>query len=383
MVKQDKRDRKMSFTKTLAELDLEQINAKLCSTADKNISLLCKKNQLSYTDLLALLNPKAIELLAQLARRSEQLTRQHFGRAIHMYAPVYLSNECTNNCVYCGFNLEQAFQRKTLSVKEMETEFEVLKNQGFDHVLLLTGEAPLKVDLTYLESAVSLASKFFAQVSLEIYPLGTEEYKRLVNAGASGLTIYQETYDRAIYKAVHLEGQKADYEWRLAAPERALEAGFRKVGLGILLGLADWRLDAAILATHAQYLMKKYWQAELSLSFPRISKAPENFASHVPVSEQDLVQMVFAMRLFLPEINLVLSTREGAILRDNLIGYGITQISAGSKTNPGGYQELDTLEQFAVEDARDLTEVISAVNNKGYDIVLKDWDRTFQGVTCR
>lgn len=310
-----------------------------------------------------------------LALKAKALTTQHFGRTIHLYAPIYLSNECTNNCLYCGFKQSKEQSRKTLTISEMTKEFEILKQQGFEHILLLTGESPLQAGIDYLVEAIKCAKQYFAQISLEIFPASTKDYRKLVEAGASGLTIYQETYNKQIYAQVHLNGKKADYEWRLTAPERALSAGFRKIGLGVLLGLAPWKEDIAELAEHAKTLLKTYWQSELTISFPRLHHTPQGYSALHPVCDQELMQIIFSLRCLLPEIGLILSTRESQALRDQLIGFGITHMSAGSKTNPGGYQNLESTNQFQIDDSRDLKQTIEAIKQKGFEPILKDWDK--------
>ncbi|MFC1595842.1 2-iminoacetate synthase ThiH [Candidatus Margulisiibacteriota bacterium] len=366
----------MNFQKLLSNLNQTQFRASLNTEHSQNIPRMIENPNISFEDFLLLLSPAAAPYLDMMAQKAQALTAQYFGRTIHLYVPVYLSNECTNECLYCGFNKSIDQQRTTLSVTEMRMEFKALKQQGFDHVLLLTGEAP-NAGVDYLVEAIKIARQYFTQISLEIFPASTADYQKLIAAGASGLTIYQETFDRETYRRVHLKGKKADYDWRLNAPQRALEAGFRRLGLGVLLGLSDWRLDTALLAYQAQQFLKTHWQSELSISFPRLHHTPEGFQPQQKVDDRQLLQIIFALRLFLPQIGLVLSTRESSILRDNMLGLGITQISAGSRTNPGGYQQLETSAQFTVEDQRELKEVISKISSEGFDPVLKDWEGVF------
>ncbi|MFC1478083.1 2-iminoacetate synthase ThiH [Candidatus Margulisiibacteriota bacterium] len=370
----------MLFNQQLQNINNSLIEHNTSLTAGIDINTLLNTDKISYEEFLLLLSPAAAGHLEQMALRAHQLTAQHFGRTIQLYVPVYLSNECHNQCLYCGFNHSIEQPRKTLSAAEMEQEFKAIKEQGFDQVLLLTGEAPQAAGIGYLVDAVKLARQYFTQVSLEIFPASAEDYKKLVNAGASGLTIYQETFDQKVYADVHPKGKKSDYGWRVDTPGRALTAGFRKLGIGVLLGLADWRKDIATLAYQGRYLLNKYWQSGLSISFPRLRYTPDGYTPHCRVTDRELLQIIFALRIFLPEISLVLSTREPAELRDNLIGFGITQLSAGSKTNPGGYQSMETTEQFTVEDQRELRQVMDTIKNKGYDPVLKDWDPVFEGV---
>lgn len=292
---------------------------------------------------------------------------------MQLYAPFYLSNECINHCTYCGFNEKLGIRRKTLSLDEQAEGFSTLRSLGFDHVLLLTGEAPHLAGLDYLERSIRLAKTYFSQISLEIFPCDTHEYARLVASGANGLTLYQETYQRAAYGDFHPHGPKSNYLYRLDSADRALTAGFRKMGLGCLLGLSDWRSDIALCALHLSYLQKKYWRAELSMSFPRLQKNLQHF----PVSDEDLLQIICATRLYLPTIHLVLSTRERSSFRDRLIRSGITLMSAGSKTNPGGYSDLSSASQFDISDQRSLSEISKMLREQGVDPVLRDWSCVF------
>ena len=316
--------------------------------------------------------------LKTLAHKAQKLTSQHFGKTIKLYAPIYLSNECTNQCLYCSFNKTIDQNRKTLTTSELTKEYQTVKDLGFDQVLLLTGEDMTQAGVDYLIQAIKLAKQYFTQISLEIFPCSTTDYKRLVEAGATGLTLYQETYNQTIYEQVHPSGKKADFLWRYEAPKRALHAGFRQIGLGILLGLAPLEEDIKELTQHITSLIKNHWQAEVSIGFPRLHEAPQGFQVQHPVSDKDLIQTIFSLRVKFPEVSLVLSTRESAWLRDNLLGYGINQISAASKTNPGGYQNLVSDEQFPVGDQRNLSAVIQAIKVRGLEPVLKDWSPVFQ-----
>lgn len=319
------------------------------------------------------------DLLA-VAKQSRQISRQRFGNCVQLFAPLYLSNECDSICVYCGFSKNRKINRLTLDVTQMEQNFAILKKQGFDHVLLLTGESPEKTPLNYLIEAVKTAKRFFNQVSLEIYPLEVEEYALLVEAGASGLVVYQETYDYPVYKKMHLAGEKKDFFYRLNAPERALKAGFRRVGLGVLLGLTDAVTDVLHLSRHVYYLKQKYWRGEYTLSFPRIN--PEGLLSKVPkcVGEKDLIAIIVALRMVYPDIGFVLSTRENPEFRDRLLDLGMTHVSAGSKTNPGGYAGNESGEQFSIRDERTVQQVEHVLRLKGIDPVLKDWEKEFEGI---
>ncbi len=335
-------------------------------------------------DLVALLSPAARPLLESMAREAQRLTRWHFGRTISLYVPLYISNVCGADCTYCGFASGSGIKRErlNLSPEEIRRECEALAGQGFQNVLVLTGEAPKAVSAEDLARAVGIAREYFASVSVEVYSLEEEEYGLLCRHGLEGVTLYMETYDASTYRAVHLKGRKRDYRWRLDAIERAGRAGARRLSVGALLGLYDWRMDAVWMALHARYLQKQCWRSAVSLSFPRLHDAPSRFSVAYPLSDADLVQITLALRLFLPEAGFNLSTRESAELRDGLLPLGITSMSAGSSTRPGGYATTgeEVLEQFEVADRRTPSEVAAAIRRAGYDPVWKDYDHAFDAV---
>lgn len=372
----------MIFEKSITSFSSKNITPYTQNTDTAGIKNILKKESITFQDFLYLLSPGAETLLPEIAYQAQKKTIQRFGKKISFYAPLYLSNECENQCAYCGFNKQKKVNRITLTPDEIEKELLALKKAGFDSVLLLTGEAPDLIGVDYIKAAIIQAKKHFSFVCLEIFPLSVEDYSTLVKAGADCLTIYQETYDQKVYDKMHIAGKKKDYSWRLNTPGRALEAGFRKIGLGALLGLANWQYEAAMLALHIDFLRKKYWKSEFTLSFPRINPTENSFKIPDLVNNKNLVQMMCAFRLLFDEVGLILSTRENPNLRDQLIGLCTTQISAGSKTNPGGYSKNnDAAQQFDISDNRSLYEMINTIKNKGYDPVIKDWEKNFTGVT--
>jgi len=335
--------------------------------------------RIDISGLAALLSPAAGDLLPQLAHRSGLLTRQRFGKTIQLYAPLYVSSYCANRCMYCGFSAGNRIERRLLSLEEAEKEAELLHRRGFNHLLLVAGEAPARMGVEYLEKLAARLKDRFAALSIEVQPLSTDEYRRLFAAGITAVAVYQETYDRKVYDEVHLAGPKKDFDNRLEIPARAAEAGMREVGLGALLGLADWRCEALAMGLHLAWLRKHYWRTNLTVSFPRLRPAEGGFEARVPVGEKELAQMLFALRLFDPDVGLILSTREEARYRDGMIGLGPTRYSAGSCTAPGGYSDpAASGEQFAVGDHRSIDEVSAAIRAKGFDPVRKDWDAVFQ-----
>jgi 2-iminoacetate synthase len=333
-----------------------------------------------FERLLALVSPAARQYMERMAELAKRVTIQRFGRTIRLYAPLYLSSYCVNRCRYCGFNVESRSERRRLSVDEAVAEAEIIASEGFRDLLLVSSEDREHVSVDYLcELAARLKGRFSA-ISVEIYQLNEAEYARLFAAGVEGVTLYQETYDKRVYRQYHLGGPKADYERRLRGPDDMGRAGMREIGLGVLLGLADWRVETLALAEHAHYLMKQYWKSRVSISFPRLRPAhdvgKEQF-EHL-LSDADLVQMMLGLRLCFADVGLVLSTRERAQLRDNLVALGITRMSAGSKTSPGGYAGgAPTVEQFSIDDSRSPAEVAAMIKDKGYEAVWKDWDAAF------
>lgn len=326
--------------------------------------------------LKSCLRPLTDNELQDLILKARTLTRQRFGRVIQLYAPLYLSNECIDTCTYCGFSRTNPITRKTLPIDQVGHEADYLITQGFKHILLVAGEHPEHVSPDYLNAIVKELKPKLASLSIEVSPFREEVYKRLIETGLDGIVIYQETYDRDRYADVHLAGPKKNYERRLQAPEEALKAGIHQLGMGILLGLSDWRKEVVRLVNHIEQLRKKYWQTEITISLPRLRPCASDYRPPCPVSDRDFVQVIAALRLALPDIGIVLSTRESPALRDSLIGLGVTRMSAGSKTEPGGYlHPEEELKQFEIEDHRSVKEVMAAITSKDYEPVWKDWEK--------
>ncbi len=380
------------------------------------------QTKLSLNDFANLISPAGNELLETLSARSQKITQQRFGKVIRLFAPLYVSNECINNCAYCGFSRDNAILRVTLSIEEVLREARELKAQGFRNILLVAGEHPKFVSNHYLRDCVAALHAEIASVSLEVGPMETDEYQPIVAAGADGLVVYQETYERAIYDTMHTAGPKKNFDWRLETAERAYAAGFRRLGIGALFGLADWRYEAICVAAHADFLLRHCWKAQVTISLPRLRPCAGEFQPLTHLADRELVQLVCAFRLMFPDVGLVLSTREPARLRDGLIPLGITLISAGSHTEPGGYtgagrekihhtergkivelgaSEWATLSvgraspragtqnggssgasphqtnatgQFEIADDRSPGEVAALIRKLGYEPVWKDWD---------
>lgn len=374
----------MTFQQQLDKYPQVQIREQVLSATHSQIDQALRRPRMSMEDFAYLLSPQiSDEQLELMASRAHSITKQRFGRTILLYAPLYLSNECHNGCKYCGFSADNHLHRKTLSLAEVEREAKLLRGEGFRHMLLLTGEAPETAGIGYLESAIKTVKTHCGSVSLEVFPMETDGYKQMVAAGVDGLTIYQETYDPELYRELHPYGPKSDYSYRLQAPERAGEAGLRRIGVGSLLGLGDCLTDVFYSGLHALYLARRFWRTQVTISFPRMRPAEGGFQPNSIVSDRQLTQFICALRLLIPDAGLVLSTRESAELRDNLLPLGITQMSAGSCTSPGGYGDDDTDgEQFAISDHRTPAEMAEILRARGYDPVWKDWDSAFLNKAC-
>ncbi|KPJ97370.1 MAG: thiamine biosynthesis protein ThiH [Desulfobacterales bacterium SG8_35] len=353
----------------------EQIHA----AGDEDVRRSLRVDHLHSGDLAALLSPAADSYLASMAARSAEITALRFGRTTQIYAPLYVSSFCTNRCSYCGFSADNKIERRLLSLDEAEGEALLLHQRGFNHILLVSGEAPAKLGVDYLEQLALRLRERFASISIEVQPLSTGEYARLFAAGITGVAIYQETYNRETYKKVHLSGMKCDFDFRLDTPARAAAGSMREVGIGALLGLSDWRAEGLALGLHLAWLRKNFWRTALTVSFPRLRPAAGEFQPLCEVTERDLSHLVFALRIFDPDVGIILSTREEARYRNGMIGLGPTRYSAGSCTAPGGYSNPEISgEQFAIGDHRTINEVCAAIREKGFDPVRKDWDAAFQ-----
>ena len=338
-------------------------------------SLAAPSLERTLDDFAALLSPAAGERLEELAAASQRLTLARFGRTMHMYAPLYLSNECLTTCTYCGFARELPIARKTLSTEETLEEARHLLRQGFRSILLLTGEHQRLTGVDFLEDRIRALAREVPSLSIEVQVWSEEEYRRLAAAGCDGVVVYQETYHPDTYATVHLAGKKRHYEWRLLAPERAARAGMRRVGVGALLGLHDdWRHDAIATAAHARFLMRRYWRTQVTVSVPRLRPSAAGWQPANPISDAEMVQLICSLRLLLPDVGIVISAREAPEFRDGLFRVGVTHTSAGSHTEPGGYEHpKEAAEQFEVADLRSPAEVAERLRELGYEPVWEDW----------
>ncbi len=335
------------------------------------------QNNLDIRQFLGLLSVQAENNLESIAQRAHAITKNNFGNTIQLYAPMYLSNYCENHCLYCGFNLSNNIKRRKLTLEEVEKEAQFISSSGLKHILILTGESRLKSPVSYIQDCVSLLKKYFNSISIEVYPLTEDEYARLVVQGVDGLTVYQEAYDEQLYAKMHISGPKNDYKFRLDAPERGARARMRSISIGALLGLGEWRREVFFLGLHAKYLQDNFPDVEIGISIPRVQPQVGGFEPICQVTDKNIVQIILALRIFLPRIGITLSTRENPEFRENLIPLGITRISAGSATNVGGHtlykEEKEQFSQFEIQDQRSVGEIKVVLEKKGYQPVFKDW----------
>ena len=329
-------------------------------------------------DFQALISPAAAGYLERMACLSHELTRQRFGNVVRLIAPMYLSNECQNICDYCGFSMSNNIPRKTLTSAEILAETSFLRGQGFEHILLVTGEASRTVGVPYLREALRSLRPHFANLSMEVQPLSQEDYEILIAGGRHAVLVYQETYHPGSYRRHHPKGKKSNLRWRIETPDRLGAAGIKKIGIGCLYGLTDdWRTDAFFTALHLDYLERRYWRSTYSMSFPRIRPHEGQAEPETYVQDIDLVQLLCAFRIFAHELELTLSTRESPVFRDHAFRLGVTTMSAGSRTEPGGYASAEAeknLEQFSISDERTPAEIAAMLAAAGYEPVWKDWD---------
>jgi len=364
-----------NFTNLFESYSWDETKQSIYAKNSMDVERALTSSKRNLEDFKALISPAAAPYLEQMAQLSQQLTLKRFGKTVQMYVPLYLSNECNNICTYCGFSYDNKVKRKTLSPMEIMQEVSVIKEMGYDHVLLVTGEANQTVHVDYFKKVLDLIRPHFSHISMEVQPLDLEDYQQLTPYGLNTVLVYQETYHKEDYKKHHPKGKKSNFQYRLETPDRLGEAGIHKMGLGVLIGLEDWRTDCFYTALHLDYLEKKYWQTKYSLSFPRLRPFSGGLEPKVEMKDRELVQLICAYRLLNEELELSISTRESPSFRNNIIKLGITSISAGSKTNPGGYAvEPESLEQFEISDERSPAEIAAMITAQGYQPVWKDWD---------
>jgi len=343
------------------------------SLTDGELTAILQKSRMGAKDFLALLSPSAQNRIEEMARKAHEITIRQFGRTIMLYTPLYLSNFCNNQCVYCGFNQKNKIKRKQLSLEEVEKEAAEIAKSGLKHILILTGDAPKIATMDYLEDCCHILSRYFTSISIEIYALTQDEYARLIDAGVDSLTIYQETYNEDLYGKLHSKGPKTDYQFRVDAPERACVAGMRSVNIAPLFGLDEWRREAFLAGMHGDYLQRKFPEVEIAVSLPRIRPHVGEFQPSFIVQDIDAVQIMTALRIFMPRAGITISTRESAEFRNNILPLGVTKMSAGSCTAVGGRTSEEDTGQFEISDERSVPEMASMLENAGWQAVYKDW----------
>lgn len=354
-----------------------EITQRCLATTENDIEKILTKSRLDFFALLALLSPAARTLMPLLRQHAQILRQRYFGKTVTIYAPLYISNYCVNSCAYCDFNVRHHTPRKILSLSEIATEAEAIRDRGIDALLIVASENPNKLTLDYLCAIGEMLREKFSYLALEIASQNEEDYRRLFHAGFSGLTLFQETYDENLYRELHPQGPKNNYEFRLHSQLRAGRAGMRTLGMAFLLGLADWRLEAANLAAHAWFLQKECWQSKIQFAFPRLTPIGGGFQPRVNIDENDLEQIMLAFRIVFPECGMTVSTRENAAFRDKIVITCADNMSAGSKVTPGGYaiDASNEIGQFTVNDERSVAEIAAAIQQNGQQVVRKMWDK--------
>ncbi len=374
------------FSDELLNINWDETTERIARKTDADVRRALTKRTLDVNDFMALVSPAAVPYLEPMARLSRRYTEERFGRTISMFIPLYITNSCTNSCVYCGFHRTNPMTRTILTREQIEDECLAIKRLApFENILLVTGENPAKAGVPYLKMAVSTAKRHFANVKIEVMPLKAEEYEELTHYGMNGVICFQETYHRENYKLYHPAGMKSNFEWRVNGFDRMGQAGVHSIGMGALLGLEkEWRTDVTMMAYHLRYLQKRYWRTKYSVNFPRMRPAQnEGFEPNCLVSDRELAQVTFAMRIFDHDVDISYSTREPQFIRDNMCTLGVTTMSAESKVNPGGYHTYpQALVQFDVSDSRTAKEITRRLKELGREPVWKDWDATFDHTLC-
>lgn len=364
----------MSFLPEAMRLSREPLEKRLSMVTEHDVLRALDRARVDEDAFLALLSPAASIHLENMARRAHDLTLRHFGRTISLFTPLYVSNHCANHCRYCGFAASNEIPRSRLTLDEVWAEGTAIAAMDLRQVLLLTGEAPHKAGMDYLEACVRILRPLFPSIAVEVYPMATDEYKRLIAAGVDGLTVFQETYDPVLYAELHPAGPKRDFAWRIDTPMRGAEAGLRVVNIGALLGLSDWRREIYVTGLHAAWLQRRYPGLDVAVSLPRMRPHAGEFQPARPVSDRELVQAMTALRIFLPRLSMTISTRETPEFRDNILHLGVTRMSAGVSTAVGGHVTSADVGQFEISDPRSVAEVCAMLHARSYQPVFKDWE---------
>lgn len=367
------------FAQTLESWPKERIDSIIATATKDDVGAVLARSEdsiLRPEDFAVLLSVAAGNMLECMAQTANAITLKNFGRAVSIFTPLYISDICTNQCRYCGFNARNRQKRRHLSVEEAKAEAFAIADAGFGHILLLTGDAPKISSPQYLADVIRSIKPRFASIGIEVYSLSQEEYELLIEAGVDSMTMFQETYNPELYSWLHPAGPKHDYNFRLNAPERAARAGMRSIGLGALLGLDIFEHDAFATALHAWWLQRHYPGVDVSVSIPRICPHEGEFEVTNGVADAQFVQYVTALRCFLPRAGITCSSRESSFMRDHLVPLGVTRVSAGVSTAVGGRatEDLHNPGQFEISDKRSLAQMMNDLYANGYQPVLKDWE---------
>lgn len=367
------------FSDEIKKYSWNDTTAAIAAKTDADVCRALSAEHPDVDDFMALISPAAAPYIEDMARISRALTQKRFGKVISMYIPMYITNACSNACVYCGFNRHNNFPRVILTPGQIEDECKAIRSMApFENLLLVTGENVVKAGPEYLRKALEVCRPYFNNLTIEVMPLKAEEYESLTHSGLNGVVCFQETYNGENYRLYHPSGMKSNYQWRLDGFDRMGQAGVHKIGMGVLIGLEDWRTDVTMMARHLRYLRKHYWRTRYSVNFPRMRPAGGGFQPNVVMSDRELAQLTFAFRIFDQDVDISFSTRERPEFRNNIATLGATSMSAGSKTDPGGYHTYpQSLEQFSVSDNRSPVDVAEAIRAVGYEAVWKDWDKIF------
>ncbi|MCI7783176.1 MAG: 2-iminoacetate synthase ThiH [Parabacteroides sp.] len=375
------------FSEVLEKIDWDATTEAIYAKSDADVRCALAKSHLDVEDFMALISPAAEPYLETMAQLSYRYTRERFGNTMQIFIPLYITNSCTNSCVYCGFHVSNPMKRTILTEEEMVNEYKAIKKLGpFENLLIVTGENPVKAGVPYIARSLDLARPYFSNLKIEVMPLSVEEYEELTHHGMNGVICFQETYHKANYNIYHPRGMKANFEWRVNGFDRMGQAGVHSIGMGVLVGLEkEWRTDITMMAHHLRYLQKHYWKTKYSFNFPRMRPSENGgFQPNVVMSDRELAQVTFATRIFDHDVDISYSTRESASFRNHMARLGVTTMSAESKTDPGGYYSYpQALEQFHVSDERKTGEVAAALRALGIEPVWKDWDQSFDELTCR
>ncbi|MBP3889705.1 MAG: 2-iminoacetate synthase ThiH [Muribaculaceae bacterium] len=371
------------FSEVVRQWDWDETASRFDTFTERDVLRVLAKasggKQLTPEEFMVLISPAAENHLEEMAQLSRMFTRERFGKTISMYIPLYVSNACTNKCVYCGFNHDNPFKRTTLTMEQVKAECEAIRRLGpFENLLIVSGEFPSINGADYMEEVFKTCRPYFHNLTLEAMPMKQRDYERLVNVGLNGVVCFQETYNYNRYGHYHPQGMKSFYDWRINGFDRMGRAGVHKIGMGVLIGLEDWRTDVTFMARHLRYLQQHYWRTRYSINFPRMCPSETGYQPNVVMTDRQLAQLTFAFRIFDHDADISYSTREKPEFRTNMMQLGVTSMSAGSQTEPGGYASCpDALEQFEVTDHRSPQAVTQSIREGGYDVVWKDWDRIF------